>query len=161
MVDDKTENRGEQLVDKFNKTAIILIIAAVVVIVIMAYVSYYYIDGAPSQLPSTDGSVNAQAGSTGDVYYNPFNVEYWGNTGENIGFTTVGCIGGLIAGYIYPTIFSKEEKGGKNQKMLFSGILPVFLTGDPLNGIGTITGFLVFAMIGRKIQLRKMKQKVN
>ena len=43
--------------------------------------------------------------------------------------------------------------------IIILSILPIFLTGDPLNGIGTITGFLVFAMIGRKIKLRKMKQK--
>ena len=100
--------------DKFNKTAIILLIVAVTALTIMAYVSYYYVDGAPSQLPSTDGSVNAKAGSNGTIYYNPFTIEYWGNTGENIGFTTVGIAGGLIAGYIYPTIFNKTQKGGKD-----------------------------------------------
>ena len=41
------------------------------------------------------------------------------------------------------------------------GILTIFLTGDPTNGIGTISGFFIFAMIGRKIQLRKMKQRAN
>ena len=143
--------------DKFNKIAIILLVAAVTALVIMAYVSYYYVDGAPSQLPSTDGSVNAKAGSNGNTYYNPFTIEYWGNTGENVGFTVVGCAGGLIAGYIYPTIFNKTQKGSK----AVLGILPVFLTGDPLNGIGTISGFFIFAMIGRKLQLRKMKQKAN
>ena len=51
--------------DKFNKNAIILLIAAVTALTIMAYVSYHYVDGAPSQLPSTDGNVNAKAGSTG------------------------------------------------------------------------------------------------
>ena len=45
--------------------------------------------------------------------------------------------------------------------IIIMSILPVFLTGDPLNGILTISGFLIAAMIGRKIQLRKMKQKVN
>ena len=99
--------------DKFNKIAIILLVAAVTALVIMAYVSYYYVDHAPSQLPSTDGSVNAAAGSNGNTYYNPFTIEHWGNTGENVGFTVVGCAGGLIAGYIYPTIFNKTQKGGK------------------------------------------------
>ena len=100
--------------DRFNKIAIICLIACVTALVIMAYVSYYYVDGAPSQLPSTDGSVNAKAGSTGTVYYNPFTIEYWGNTGENVGFTVVGCCGGFIGGYIYPTIFGKTRTGGKD-----------------------------------------------
>jgi hypothetical protein len=147
--------------DKFNKIAIILLIAAVTAIVIMSYVSYYYVDHAPSQLPSTDSSVNTKAGSNGTTYYNPFTIEHWGNTGENIGFTIVGCVGGLIGGYIYPTIFSKSQKAGKEQKTVALSILPAFLTGDPLNGIGTIAGFFICAMIGRKIKLRQMKQKAN
>ena len=145
--------------DKFNKIAIILLVAAVSAIVVMAYVSWVD-DGSPSHLPSSDASVNAKAGSNGNTYYNPFTIEHWGNTGENIGFTVVGCAGGLIAGYIYPTIFGKTQKGTKDAGAVL-GILPVFLTGDPLNGIGTITGFLVCAMIGRALKLRQMKQKAN
>ena len=101
--------------DKFNKIAIILIVVAVTAILVMAYVSWIN-DGSPSQLPSTDANVNAKAGSNGKTYYNPFTIEYWGNTGENVGFTVVGCVGGLIGGYIYPTIFGKTPEGGKDQK---------------------------------------------
>ena len=145
--------------DKFNKIAIILIFAAVTVLTIMAYVSWVN-DGSPSQLPSSDASVNAKAGSNGNTYYNPFTIEYWGNTGENVGFTVVGCAGGLIGGYIYPTIFGKTQKEGKVAGTVLS-IFPVFMTGDPINGIGTISGFLICAMIGRKLQLRKMNRKAN
>ena len=98
--------------DKFNKVAILIIICSIAVLTTMAYVSWVR-DGSPSQLPSSDSSVNAAAGSNGNTYYNPFTIEYWGNTGENVGFTVVGCAGGLIAGYIYPTIFNKTQKGGK------------------------------------------------
>ena len=69
--------------DKFNKTAIILLVVAVTALVIMAYVSYYYVDHAPSQLPSTDGSVNAAAGSNGK----PITIPSPSNIGETLAKT--------------------------------------------------------------------------
>lgn len=97
--------------DKFNKVAITLLVIAVTALVIMAYVSYQVGGNA-----ATDDTVNAKAGSNGNTYYNPFTIEHWGVPGENVGFTVVGIAGGLIGGYMYPTVFAKTQTGRKEQK---------------------------------------------
>jgi hypothetical protein len=41
------------------------------------------------------------------------------------------------------------------------GMLPVWLAGDPVNGIGTAAGFLIFLIIGRSLRLRQLKNRKN
>jgi len=38
-------------------------------------------------------------------------------------------------------------------------MIPVWLAGDPLVGILTTVGFFMFLMIGRKVQLRKIRMR--
>ena len=40
-------------------------------------------------------------------------------------------------------------------------MLPVWLAGDPLNGILTIIGFFTFIIVGRALRLRQLKHKNN
>ena len=93
--------------DKFNKICLIAIVAVVLTFLVIGYVSYQ-VGGNEA----TDDKVNDKAG--GGTIYNPFTVENWGENGEYFGFTTVGCVGGLIAGYIFPTLFSKTQTGREN-----------------------------------------------
>jgi hypothetical protein len=91
--------------DKFTKYTLLTLVIVVAALTVSAYVSYQV--GGNS---ATDDNVNtaARGGSTIDVYYNPFTVEPWGVPGENIGFTAVGCFGGLVAGYFFASVFESD-----------------------------------------------------
>jgi len=41
------------------------------------------------------------------------------------------------------------------------GMLPAWLAGDPVNGIGTVVGFFTFLIIGRAVKLRQLKHGKN
>jgi hypothetical protein len=92
--------------DKFNKYAIITIIAIVAVCLVMGYIGYQVGGNA-----ATDDKVNDKAG--GGTTYNPFTIEGFGENGEYVGFCVVGCVGGFIVGYIFPTLFSNNTLPGR------------------------------------------------
>jgi hypothetical protein len=91
--------------DKFTKFTLLALVIVVAAMTVSAYVSYMV--GGNS---ATDDTVNsaARGGSTTDVYYNPFTVEPWGRHGEYVGFTAVGCFGGLAAGYLFASVFESD-----------------------------------------------------
>ena len=88
--------------DKFTKYVLLGIVIVVAAMTASAYVSYQVGGNG-----ATDDAVNtaARGGSTTDVYYNPFTVEPWGVHGEYVGFTAVGCFGGLVVGYLFSSVF--------------------------------------------------------
>jgi hypothetical protein len=40
-------------------------------------------------------------------------------------------------------------------------MIPAWLAGDPVNGIGTAAGFIIFLIIGRSLKLRQLKKRKN
>ena len=40
-------------------------------------------------------------------------------------------------------------------------MIPVWLAGDPLNGILLVIGFCIFIIVGRALKLRQLKHKSN
>jgi hypothetical protein len=96
--------------DKFTKYVLLAMVIVVAAMTVSAYFSY--IVGGNS---ATDDTVNnAASGKTTTVYYNPFTVEPWGVHGEYVGFTAVGCFGGLVVGYLFSSVF--ETNGASRRK---------------------------------------------
>jgi hypothetical protein len=90
--------------DRFTKYALIAMILIVSIMIVSGYIGYRVGGNA-----ATDNKVNnAASGSSTTVYYNPFTIEHWGQNGEYVGFFSAGCAGGLIVGYIFPSVMSKS-----------------------------------------------------
>ena len=90
--------------DKFTKYALLVMIVGVAIMTVSAYVSYQVGGNA-----ATDDTVNSAArGNDIDIHYNPFTVEPWGENGEYVGFFSVGCFGGLLAGYLFASVFDSN-----------------------------------------------------
>ena len=90
--------------DKFTKYALLVMVVAVAIMTISAYVSY-----SVGGNGATDDQVNSAArGSDIEIHYNPFTVEPWGVHGEYVGFFSVGCAGGFLAGYLLPTVLKSN-----------------------------------------------------
>ena len=91
--------------DKFTKYVLLGIVIVVAAMTASAYVSYQVGGNG-----ATDDAVNnAASGKTTTVYYNPFTVEPWGVHGEYVGFTAVGCFGGLVVGYLFSSVFESND----------------------------------------------------
>jgi len=91
--------------DRFTKYTLLVMVLIVAIMTVSAYVSYSVGGNA-----ATDDAVNnAASGSTTTVYYNPFTVEPWGVHGEYVGFFSVGCFGGLLVGYLFPGVMSRNN----------------------------------------------------
>ena len=72
--------------------------------------------------------------------------------GEYMGFGMAGVVGGFIVGYMFAINIRQKRllQGGKTDAgMAFR---------RPVTGILTTIGFFVFLIIGRKLELRQMKQ---
>ena len=90
--------------DRFTKYALLATVIIVAIMTISAYVGYFVGGNA-----ATDDTVNnAASGSSTTVYYNPFTIEHWGVHGEYVGFFSAGCLGGLLVGYLFPTVFKSN-----------------------------------------------------
>jgi hypothetical protein len=88
--------------DRYTKYALIAMVLVVSIMTVSAYVGYIVGGNV-----ATDNKVNnAASGSSTTVYYNPFTIEHWGQSGEYAGFFSAGCAGGFIVGYIFPSVMS-------------------------------------------------------
>ena len=88
--------------DRFTEYALLAMVLIVAIMTVSAYVGYFVGGNA-----ATDDTVNnAASGSSSTVYYNPFTIEHWGVLGEYLGFFSAGCLGGLLVGYLFPTVFN-------------------------------------------------------
>jgi hypothetical protein len=90
--------------DRFTEYALLAMVLIVAIMTVSAYVGYFVGGNA-----ATDDTVNSAAsGSSTAVYYNPFTIEHWGVHGEYVGFFSAGCLGGLLVGYLFPTVFKSS-----------------------------------------------------
>ena len=95
--------------DKFNRNALIgcALMSALII-------GFFYIGGyiGHKELEGTDSKVENQAATSG-VEKTPHSSLYeLDQNGEYIGFGTVGILGGLFAGYIWPMVFEEESGRG-------------------------------------------------
>jgi hypothetical protein len=78
-----------------------------VLIVTFSYIATNFL--GHEELSGTDSQVEEQAATSG-VTKTPTSIVSLSETGENIGFTLIGVVGGLAAGYWYVDAFYERGK---------------------------------------------------
>ncbi len=87
--------------DKFTKYALLTMVLIVAIMTVSAYIGFIVGGNA-----ATDDKVNNMAG--GGTAYSPLDISKLGLTGEYAGFFTAAAVGGLIVGYLFPSVFSNN-----------------------------------------------------
>jgi hypothetical protein len=98
--------------DKFNKYAILTMIAIVAVMLASTYIGSVVLKAG---MEGTDAQVNNSTHAT-SWFGLSFTADALGQVGEYIGFSAAGAVGGLIVGYVYPTIFVKKASEPSKEK---------------------------------------------
>jgi hypothetical protein len=92
--------------DKFDKNALIACALLAVLIVTFSFIATNLL--GQKDLPGTDGVVEEQAANVGTKTLTQ--VISLDETGEYIGFTVLGVVGGFAAGYWYVDAFCERGK---------------------------------------------------
>jgi hypothetical protein len=92
--------------DRFDKNALISCAILAMLIVTFSFIATHLL--GQKDLPGTDEVVKEQAATVGAK--TPTQVVSLDETGEYIGFTTLGLVGGFAAGYWYVDAFYERGK---------------------------------------------------
>jgi ABC-type cobalt transport system substrate-binding protein len=95
--------------DRFTKYVLVVMLVAVAAIVVSTYIGVYVFGG--SMETKYMAIIEEQAQELGLPFSH---VVELGETGEYVGFTLAGAIGGFIIGYLIPPIF--EQKTEKQRR---------------------------------------------
>lgn len=93
--------------DRFTKYTLLTMIVIVSIMTLLAYLGAAVFKGS---MEGTDATVNDMAGQYATSWFGfPFTADAFGQMGEYIGFSLAGVVGGFIAGYCLPAMFSKNR----------------------------------------------------
>lgn len=90
--------------DSFTKNALLIMTGLLVTMVVSTYVGAVVYKGDMQTRYTEVMEEEAEA-----AHLSPAHVVELDKTGEYIGFTIAGALGGLLIGYLWPSVF-KEEK---------------------------------------------------
>ncbi len=93
--------------DKFTKYALLTMVIIVTVMTVSTYLGAAVFK---TGMEGTDAKVNSSAKAHTSSWFGfAFTADAFGQMGEYVGFSLAGVAGGLIVGYCFPTIFSKNN----------------------------------------------------
>jgi hypothetical protein len=98
----------DEIMDKFSKYALLTMFIIVTIMIILTYLGAAVFNAG---MEGTDATVNDAAASHTTSWFGfTYTADAFGQMGEYIGFSLAGVAGGLIVGYCFPTIFSKNNQ---------------------------------------------------